>query len=94
MCLDIPIVNSKAHRESVPLRVSTAGIIFFNNWAFGDYPPWHVRYNKDWGLYEGVNLKDFGYALTSPLLYTLSHRRRNKNNKTCLYLRGMYCQQS
>ena len=29
----------KAHRESVPLRVSTAGIILFKNCAFGDYPP-------------------------------------------------------
>ena len=29
----------KAHRESVPLRVSTAGIILFKNCAIGDYPP-------------------------------------------------------
>ena len=29
----------KAHQESVPLRVSTAGIILFKNCAFGDYPP-------------------------------------------------------
>ena len=28
-----------AHRECVPLRVSTAGIILFKNCAFGDYPP-------------------------------------------------------
>ena len=29
----------KTHRESVPLRVSTAGIILFKNCAFADYPP-------------------------------------------------------
>ena len=29
----------KAHRESVPLRVSTAGIIPFKNCAIGDYSP-------------------------------------------------------
>ena len=29
----------KAHRESVPLKVSTTGIIVFKNCAFGDYPP-------------------------------------------------------
>ena len=29
----------KAHRESVQLRVSTAGIILFKNCAIGDYSP-------------------------------------------------------
>ena len=28
----------KSHRESVPLRISTAGIMLFKNCAFGDYP--------------------------------------------------------
>ena len=31
--------KDKAHRESVPLRLSTARIILFKNCAFGDYPP-------------------------------------------------------
>ena len=36
-CIDIHIVNSKPIKESVPLRVSTIGIILFKNCAFGHY---------------------------------------------------------
>ena len=50
MCIDKPIVNSKrAHRESVPRRVSTAGIMFSRTVHLAIILLRHVRYNKDWG---------------------------------------------
>ena len=45
----------KAHRDSIPLRVSAAGIILFKNWAIGDYTPIACKLLQSLNFSQGYN---------------------------------------
>ena len=91
MCIDIPIVNSKPIGSPSYKEFRQQGSSFLTTVHLVIILLQHVRYNKDWGHYEVVNPKHYGNALTSPMLYQLSHRRRNKKRKTCLSIHILLC---
>ena len=69
ICIDIPIVNSKPIRSTFHQEFSQQGSSFLRTVRSAIILLQRVRYNKDWGTCEEVNLKHLGYALNSPMLY-------------------------
>ena len=52
----------------------------------------HVRYNKDWGYVWSSETRTLRQALTSSMIFPLSHRRQNRKRKTFLYIHILLCQ--
>ena len=90
-CINKHIVNSKAIGSQFIQEFPPQGASYLRTVYLVIILLRHVRYNKDWGTYEEMNPKHFGYALISPMLHPLSHRRQNGKRETRINIHIMLC---